>query len=304
MTDTFQKIVDTIVDQAITWSKEFVDMLPRLIVAVLILLLFNILSRIAKRATDLVMKRVTNNDSLIRLTCTLVFITVFTIGIFIALSILQLDKTVTSLLAGVGVIGLALGFAFQETAANFMSGVFLAVKRPYAIGEVVKVGDAFGTVKGMDLRTTVIESWHGQDIIIPNKELFQGRIINYSVNEKRRIDIVVGVSYGDDLEKALSITKKAVEAVEFRHPDFPVDVFMTDFGSSSINMVVHLWIKYDHQAPYFQAQDQAIRNIKRAYAENGITIPFPIRTLDFGIKGGQKLDAMLKNRTDGNNIEE
>jgi small-conductance mechanosensitive channel len=298
MTSTFEKIIDTIANQAVTWAAQFVDMLPRLIVAILIIILFNLLSRLARKATDVVMKRVTTNDSLVRLTCTLVFITVTTIGIFIALSILQLEKTVTSLLAGVGVIGLALGFAFQETAANFMSGVFLAVKRPYAIGEVVKVGDAFGTVKGMDLRTTIIESWQGQDIIIPNKELFQGRIINYSTNNKRRIDLVVGVSYGDDLEKAVHITKKAVEEVEYRHPDFPVDVFMTDFGSSSINMVVHLWIKYDHQAPYFQAQDQAARNIKRAYAQNDITIPFPIRTLDFGIKGGQKLDAMLKERAD------
>ncbi|MEX2595526.1 MAG: mechanosensitive ion channel family protein [Salibacteraceae bacterium] len=296
MKNTLNKILTTISSQLIEWADGFVEMLPRIIVAVLTIMAFAILSRLARKLVGVLMMRLSSNTSLIRLSKTVAYISVTTVGIFIALSILQLDKTVTSLLAGVGVIGLALGFAFQETASNFMSGVFLAINRPYSVGDVVQVGDAFGVVKELDLRTTCIENWNGQDIIIPNKEFFQGRITNYSANKKRRIEIEVGVSYGDDIELAQKVTREAVEAIEDRHPDFPVDVFYQTFSNSSINMVIHLWIVYDDKPRFFHVRDEAIKNIKAAYDKNGITIPFPIRTLDFGIKGGEKLNAMLKER--------
>ena len=117
------------------------------------------------------------------------------------LSILQLDKAVTSILAGAGIIGLALAFAFQDIAANFISGIFISFRKPIKLGDVVKINDYMGKVEQINLRDTIILTFQGQMVIIPNKDVFQSPIENYSLLGRRRLDLVVGVSYGDDLEK-------------------------------------------------------------------------------------------------------
>ena len=105
------------------------------------------------------------------------------------------------MLAGAGVLGLALAFAFQDIAANFMSGIFISFRKPINIGDIVKIKDYMGKVTEINLRDSVIRTFQGQLVIIPNKDIFQNAIENYSMWGKRRIDLAVGISYGDDLDK-------------------------------------------------------------------------------------------------------
>jgi small-conductance mechanosensitive channel len=205
------------------------------------------------------------------------------------LSILQLDKAVTSILAGAGIIGLALAFAFQDIAANFISGIFISFRRPVHIGDIVKIKDYMGKVEEINLRDTVIRTFQGQMVIIPNKDVFQSPIENFTLLGKRRIDLTIGVSYGDDLQKVEDITLEALKDIKGLCTEEQATLFYKEFGDSSINFVLRLWVSSTSQPDFLRLGSEAIKRIKKAYDENDIMIPFPIRTLDFGIKGGVPL---------------
>ncbi|MEX0648198.1 MAG: mechanosensitive ion channel family protein [Balneolaceae bacterium] len=209
---------------------------------------------------------------------------------------LNLDGTVTSLLAGAGIIGLALGFAFQDIAANFISGVLLSTRHPFGIGDIIETNEFFGTVQKLNLRNTIILTPQGQIVYIPNKAVFENPFTNYTKNGERRIDLACGISYGDDLEKVKEVTLKAVSGIEHRDKNRDVEFFYSEFGDSSINFLVRFWVNFHLHKDFWEPQSEAIMAIKKAFDDNDIMIPFPIRTLDFGIKGGEKLNTMLADR--------
>jgi small conductance mechanosensitive channel len=149
-----------------------------------------------------------------------------------------------------------------------------------------------GKVVEINLRDTVLRTFQGQTVIIPNKDVFQNPIENYSLLGKRRIDLVVGVSYGEDLERVRSVTLDAVKNISGLSADDETTLFYQEFGDSSINFLIRLWAATPEQPDYMRICSESIISIKKAYDANNITIPFPIRTLDFGIKGGTTLGKM------------
>ena len=175
-------------------------------------------------------------------------------------------------------------------------GVLMAFRRPLQEGDIVETNDFSGVVQDVNLRTTVVRTFDGKDVLIPNKSVFQNPLVNYSRTPDLRVDLSCGVAYGDDLEKAERVAVAAVEGVMARDPARPVELFYEAFGDSSINFTVRFWIAYRRQTDYLGARSEAVKRIKRAFDENGITIPFPIRTLDFGILGGEKLSEVLPDR--------
>ena len=292
----FSKYYDLIVEKIIHWSEEFVSMLPNFILAVLALILFVLLAKIARKIFLRIMRKIITNRELNALLAKTVYVIIIIIGAFVALSILNLEKTVTSLLAGAGIIGLALGFAFQDIATNFISGFLMAARRPFEVGDVIEAGNYQGIVKTLNIRTTVITSFQGQEIIVPNKELFQNIMVNDSTNKERRIDLGVGVSYGENLERVRDIAIEAVADIPHRKKEKEITLVYEAFGDSSINFTIMIWVEFDSQLNYLKAQSEAIIAIKKAFDKNDIMIPFPIRTLDFGIKGREKLNTMLKSK--------
>ncbi len=287
--NTFSNLVDKLAG----WLEGFILMLPNLVVAVLLVVVFWLAARLARRLILQVMERVSSYQQVNKLLATAGYVAVLAAGTFIALGVLDLDKAVTSLLAGAGIIGLALGFAFQDIAANFISGILMSIRRPFTEGDIVKTNDYFGTVVDVNLRSTYLQTFQGQLVVIPNKEVFQSPLINYSKTQRQRIDLRCGVAYGDDLEQAEQVALEAVRSIDYRDQDRDVDLYYEDFGDSSINFVVRFWIDFHKQTDFLRARSDAIKRIKRAFDENGITIPFPIRTLDFGVVGGEKLSEVL-----------
>ena len=184
------------------WLEAIIVGLPNIVAALVVVVLFALLARLARRLARRLMDRVSANLHVNRLLATTAYVIVLATGLFVALGILQLDKTVTTFLAGAGIVGLALGFAFQDIASNFISGVILSVRRPFDEGDVVETNDYMGTVHEVNLRSTVVRTFQNQLVVIPNKEVFQNPVVNYSRLGQRRVDIGVGVAYGDDLEKA------------------------------------------------------------------------------------------------------
>tara|TARA_R110002049_G_scaffold218363_1_gene389844 strand:+ start:4687 stop:5589 length:903 start_codon:yes stop_codon:yes gene_type:complete len=290
---SLENVHHILLDKLTKWLTEFIDMLPNIAVAVVIIVAFYFISKAVKNVFGKVITKVSGNLSLNRLMSNTISLIIMTIGLFFALGVLNLDKTVTSLLAGVGVIGLALGFAFQDTAANFMSGIFLAVQKTFRVGEVIESNGYMGTVKEISLRATTIHNFDGQEIILPNKDVFQSAIENYSDTGRRRVELSCGISYGDDLEKVKKIATQSIEGSSFLDPNESISFFYSGFGDSSINFSLYFWINNTTQVTFLEARSEAIMKLKKAFDQNDIMIPFPIRTLDFGIKGGEKLNTML-----------
>ncbi|MFN1835439.1 mechanosensitive ion channel family protein [Balneola sp. MJW-20] len=291
----------TLTDKLETWIESAVAMLPNLVVAILILLIFYALAKLVKNASRKLLDKVTDNQTIIGLSETILGVSTLAIGTFIALSVLQLNDAVTSLLAGAGIIGLALGFAFQDIAANFISGILLSVRHPFGIGDIIETNGYFGTVIKLNLRNTMIRTFQGQVIYVPNKVVYENPFTNYTRNGERRIDLSCGVSYGDDLEKVKNVAVKSLSELGIRDKSRDVELFFNEFGDSSINFTVRFWVDFRKQTDFLSAQSDAIIKLKSAFDENDIMIPFPIRTLDFGIRGGEKLDTMISNRNNGNN---
>ena len=288
------KAYKLIADKLTLWLKEIIRLLPNIALAALIIVVGMLLAKWLRNLSRKVAHRFVHNDTLTSLFSSVVYLISLGVVLFIALSVLNLDKAVTSVLAGAGIIGLALAFAFQDIAANFMSGVFLSIRRPLHVGDIVKVKSYMGKVMEVNLRDTVLLTFQGQKVIIPNKDVLQNPIENFSLLGKRRMDLTVGVSYGDDLEKVKQITLEAVSTIEGLTTD-ETTLYFEEFADSSINYTVRLWVATPDQPEYLRVKSEAVMRIKKAYDEAGITIPFPIRTLDFGIKGGQSLsDVSLK----------
>ena len=284
----FSKTYELLTEKLSAWVDELIQLLPNMVLAALVCVLGIFVSKWLRRVAKKLINKVSKQQTINNLFVSFIYILAIGITIFAALSILKLDKAVTSILAGAGILGLALAFAFQDIATNFISGIFISFRRPIHIGDIVKLSDYMGTVEDINLRDTVLLTFEGQRVIIPNKDVFQSPIENYSLLGKRRMDLIVGVSYGDDLEKVKRVVLEAVQKVSVRTDD-EITFFYTDFGDSSINFELRIWINDPDQPIFLQGQSEAVMLIKEAFDKNDITIPFPIRTLDFGIKGGEKL---------------
>lgn len=276
------------------WGRTLFLSLPNLLVAFLALIAFWILARLVRNLVQRLLKRVSHSEQVNWLLSQALYLAILLAGTFVALGILGLDKTVTSLLAGAGIITLALGFAFQDIASNLMAGIYLSVRRPFRRGQLIKTQDYFGTVHEVNLRWTEIYTQQGQLVMIPNKQVFENPIMNYSALGRRRVDLELGVSYGADLAKVREVAIRAVEEVSTRLPERQVELFYDEFGESSINCVIRFWVSFSKQPDYLEARSEAIERIKQAFDAEGITIPFPIRTLDFGPKGSERLAEVLE----------
>lgn len=276
------------------WFEALVVMLPDLALSLLAVLAAAWLARWVGRGVRGALLRVSGNRPVSELLGTVARIATTLVGLFIALEILDLEKTVTSLLAGVGVVGLALGFAFQDIAANFMSGFIMAMRRPFDVDDLVEVSGRVGRILTIELRATEIETLDGLAVVVPNKEVFQNPIVNYTKTPFRRLELSAGTAYADDMTRVRDVVSEAVRDVPHRDQNREVDVFFESFGDSSINFLVHIWLDSSDQRSWLRARSEAMIAMKKAFDREGITIPFPIRTLDFGAKvvGGERLDAM------------
>ncbi|WP_375561812.1 mechanosensitive ion channel family protein [Bernardetia sp. OM2101] len=289
-----EKAYNALMEKLITWFKLLVATLPNFVLAIVVLLVFYFLAKAAKSLLNKALLKWVDNKNLLDLTSQILFTAIILVGLFFALGVLNLDKTVTSLLAGAGVIGLALSFAFQDLATNFVSGVFITIQKPLRVGDLVETNDYTGIVRKIGLRAIDIEDFNGRYIIIPSKEVFQNPLVNYNETKYRRINLSVGVSYGDNMKevrKLLYDTVKSVKEVSTNHADVRID--FDGFGDSSINFVARFFIDKSDEKSYKIAEVEVATAVKEAFDANDIMIPFPIRTLDFGIRGGEKLNEQL-----------
>jgi small conductance mechanosensitive channel len=272
-----------------SWGEGLIKMIPNILIAIIVMFIFIALSRWVHNMMKSIFKRTQFNEGLENIMANICRILVICLGVVFALGILELQKTVFSLLAGVGVIGLALGFAFQDLAANFISGIMLAVRTPLKIGDVIEINDTMGTVIDIRLRDTIVRTFGGQDVFIPNKDFTSHKFTNYSSFGKRRVKIEVGIGYENDPEQAQKIIAEALGEVKNTLTDPAPEAFVGELGASSVNLFGHVWFTYPGSISYYQIQNDAIIIVKKRLEEAGFNIPFPIRTLQIDKKTVQLL---------------
>jgi small conductance mechanosensitive channel len=176
------------------------------------------------------------------------------------------------LIAGLGLTGFILGFAFQDSLSNLASGVMLTLNRPFQIGDYVDAGGVSGTVKAMDMMAVSLITPDNKKIIIPNKSVWGSAITNYTALDTRRVDMAVGISYGSDIAKAKQVILKAVLSFDEVLPDPAPTIEVVGLGDSSVKLVVRPWV---NTTDYWTILFAAYPKIKSALEANGIEIPFP-----------------------------
>ncbi len=278
------------------WFDVVISHIPNFIVAVIIAIIFSFIARLAGKGMKKVLRRSLDSTQIADLMASIFKVIVLSVGIFIALDFMGLKSTVTSLLAGAGIVGLAIGFAFQDMTENLIAGIAMGIRKPFKAGDVIETDNVFGSVHSINLRNTLIESFYGQLILVPNKILFRNVLRNYSTLGVRRIEVPVGISYADDIEKASEVIVEKINQFDFVIRKDETAVYAEGFGDSSINLLVWFWIKYPGEPDFMTVRHKGVVAVKQALDAADISIPFPIRTLDFGIKGGEKLDAMISDK--------
>lgn len=285
------EIVNTITEKLNSWFTSAISHLPNLVLAIIVLILAVSVAKFVRQFSNRYIQKLGTSPTISSFLSQLFYFSILILGIMLALSVMDLSKTVSSILAGLGILGLALGFAFQDTAANFMSGVYITFNQPYRLGDIIETKDGHeGKVIDITLRVTKVLTYNGQVVHVPNRYLFQEYFVNYTEFERRRIQISCGVSYGEDLDHVERVALEAMKGLKSRLMEEEPTLFWTEFGDSSINFTVNIWAHFKQgQLDFIPVKNEAIKSLKKAFDAEGIMIPFPIRTLDFGIKGGVKL---------------
>lgn len=243
-----------------------------LVVALAVFLVGKWVANILSRFCNRLMKQAKVDETLARFLSNIIYSVLLVIVILAALS--ELGINTTSLAAVLAAAGFAVGMAFQGTLSNFAAGVMLILFKPFRVGDYIEAGGTAGIVEEIQIFTTSLRTGDNIAIVIPNGQITGGMIRNYSVKENRRIDLVVGCGYDDDLKAVKSYLEEIVRG-DARILDDPEPVVaVSELADSSVNFVVRPWVK---NADYWATRWDLTEQIKLGFDERGFTIPYPSR---------------------------
>jgi small-conductance mechanosensitive channel len=281
--ETYDQTVNTLgtlQDQLVDMAEGFIRALPNFAIAIVILLVTWIVARLAVRGVSRAIGKTDMRPSLLNLIDTVVKLGIWIIGLMIALIVVMPGMTPASLIAGLGIGAVAIGFAFQDIFENFMAGVLIMLREKMRIGDVIECEGIKGKVEHITLRETHVRKLSGELTIVPNSMIFKNPVEILTDENLRRHEVVAGVSYDTDLDHAAQVIRKAVEGVEGIEIDKGIDVFATTFNSSSVDFLVR-WHAGSTPRNGWESTDKVVRGIKRGLDEAGIEIPFPYITHTF-----------------------
>jgi small conductance mechanosensitive channel len=245
----------------------------KLLLAIVVLIVGLIVIRWITKTMVKLMKRRNVNESLIPFLKSLTNILLKVMLIISVMGMVGIEMT--SFIAVLGAAGLAVGLALQGTLQNFAGGVMILLFKPYQVGDFIEAQGFMGTVKEIQIFTTILTTPDNRKVIIPNSPLATGSITNFSAMPIRRIDFSFGIAYDDDIDKAKKILlKMADEDARVLKEDNPPEVMVEELGDSSVNLKLRVWVNSeDYWALYFDI----IEGGKKLFDKAGISIPFPQR---------------------------
>ena len=242
----------------------------RIVMALLVFYIGRWVARLVVSLLKKVMTRSNIDAILIKFLADIVY-TVLLIAVIIA-ALDQLGVNTTSLLAILGAAGLAVGLALKDSLSNFAAGVMLILFRPFKQGDFVEAAGTMGVVEQVNVFNTVLKTGDNREIIIPNSGIYGGMITNYSARPTRRIDLVVGIGYDDDIRKAMGLLEDVIKSDDRILEDPAPAISVAELADSSVNLNVRPWVKSED---YWAVRSDLLEKIKLSFDANGISIPYP-----------------------------
>ena len=251
-------------------SSAFVALGKNIVVALLIYYIGRFVIRLVVGGLRKVLQRQNVDKTLETFVCNVVRMALLVVVVIAAIGALGIQTT--SFIAIFGAAGLAVGLALQGSLSNFAAGVLIVLFRPYKVGDFVDAAGISGTVEQVQILTTVLKTPDNKKIIVPNSQIMDSIITNYSANETRRVDLTVGVSYDDDIDKVSATLRELVDAEERILKDPECLIKVQALADSSVNFIVRPWVKTaDYWGVYFDLTEA----IKKRFDQENITFPFP-----------------------------
>ena len=265
--DSIQDLID--VRELMTTVVAFV---PKLGAALLVLLVFWLIFRFSRPALRAVLQKADFHEALIQLMVDNLYrYAVMIVGLVMAAD--QLGINVAAALAGLGVAGLALGFAAQDSVANVISGILIFWDKPFVVGDWIRTEGNYGKVAEITLRSTRIRTNRNTYVVIPNKTVIDAVLENYSKHGELRIDVPVGIAYKEDIRRARDVLLDAVRSLPDVMKQPEPDVVVQSLGDSSVNLLVRVWVEQADALP--RGTVAVVEASKLALDAAGIQIPFP-----------------------------
>ena len=262
-----KELPQEIIYYAIETTSSFgLKLLTALIVVIVGKQLVKILLKVIKVALEKA-----NTEETVRIFIANLLNTVFTVIIFVA-AINQLGVETTSIIALLGAAGLAIGLALQGSLANFAAGILIVIFRPYKVGDYIEAGTNVGTVKDIQIFSTVLRTPDNKSIVVPNGSIMDGSITNYSEQPTRRIDIIASCSYEDDLDKVKEVLQTILDNEERILTEPKPQIAVSELAESSVNFIVRPWV---NSSDYLPVMYSLLENIKKTFDKKGISIPYP-----------------------------
>jgi small conductance mechanosensitive channel len=245
---------------------------PSVIGAVLVLVVGWLISRFLTWLVRRLMSRGGVDETLTSFTANLTYMALMTLVVISAVG--QLGVNTTSFAAIIGAAALAIGFAMQGSLANFAAGIMLILFRPFKSGDFIEAAGVAGVVEAVQVFATKIRTPDNKEVTVPNSGITGGNIVNYSAKDTRRVDLVFGVGYGDDLAKAKNILKQVIASDERVLSDPEPTIAVVELADSSVNFVARPWVR---TGDYWPVLFDLTERVKLEFDAQGISIPFPQR---------------------------
>ncbi len=256
--------VDTILNSyIIPWG-------TKIILALLVFIIGRMIAKLLTAAMEKVMVKGKVDEMLVSFLSNIAYTALLAVVVLAALE--QLGVNTTSALAILGAAGLAVGLALKDSLASFAAGVMLIIFRPFKLGDFVEAGGATGVVEEIRIFHTVLKTGDNREVTMPNAQIYSGTITNYSARETRRIDMVIGISYGDDIKLARDLINQVLEMDASVLKEPAPTVMLLELGASSIDFAVRPWVK---SGDYWTTRAALLEAIKACFDKEGISIPYP-----------------------------
>jgi small conductance mechanosensitive channel len=262
-----ENVLNTLYDFVVTYGLKIIG-------AILILVVGRIVAGLVRKGVRTALGKSKADASLVSFFGSLAYYAIIVFAVLAALA--KFGVQTASFVAVMGAAGFAVGFAMQGSLSNFAAGVMLLAFRPFKVGDFVDVGGTAGTVKEIQLFTTVLATPDNIKIIVPNGSVFGNTIKNFAGYDTRRVDLVIGIGYSSNMQKAKDIMEGLIKSDSRTLDDPPMQIAVAELADSSVNFVVRCWVKRDD---YWGVKFDLTRAIKEAFDENGIEIPFPQRVV-------------------------
>ncbi|MDB9313938.1 mechanosensitive ion channel family protein [Spirulina sp. CS-785/01] len=274
------QLTETILESVRELIGSGVKVFPALITALIIILITRYVAKFAYKVSKKVADKTLRSKSLQLLLTKTSYISAWVVGVLFACVIAFPGLRLGDIIATLGLSSVAIGFAFQDIFKNFLAGILLLLQEPFRIHDQIIVGEYEGTVEHIDIRTTKIRTYQGEQVLLPNSTVFTSAVQVRTAFEHRRTDLAVGVDYNTPLSQASEILENLVLRVDGVLTSPAPEIDLVGFGDSSIDFLVRYWT-VPQQKEVRRVKTRVILAIKKAFDDADINIPYPIRTLYF-----------------------